>query len=97
MGAVRVETARGVVLLLLDLPQDTQTNPRVSVLTLDDVEIQLDVERAQPTEISGHRISRGPGGTMSVQVETRWRGHRQPTWESETNVQQTMILSSGIG
>ena len=58
-------------------------------LTTDDVEIELDVARAQPVSISGHRLSRGPGGAVaSTQFETHWRGHRKPTWEAEINLMQ---------
>lgn len=57
-------------------------------LTADDVEIDLDVARAQPTKITAHRISRGPGGKIDVQYQTQWRGHRQPTWEAENSIQQ---------
>lgn len=57
-------------------------------LCADDVEIELDVERAQPVKINAHRISRGPGGTLDVQFETLWKGHQKPTWEAEQSLYQ---------
>ena len=52
-------------------------------LTSEDVEIELDTERAQPLRVVAHRISRGPGGTLAVQFETVWKGQRKTTWETE--------------
>lgn len=57
-------------------------------LTAEDVEIELDVERAQPVKTNAHRISRGPGGTSDVQFETLWKGHQKPTWEAEQSLYQ---------
>ena len=55
-------------------------------LTTEDVDIELDTQRAQPLKIKAHRLNRGPGGTLNVQFETVWRGHEMSTWEDETSM-----------
>lgn len=57
-------------------------------LTSDDVTLEMDITRAEPTHIIAHRISRGPGGTMTVHYETRWKGHAKSTWEADQSLQQ---------
>ena len=57
-------------------------------LTTEDVDIELDTQRAQPLKIKAHRLNRGPGGTLNVQFETVWKGHEMSTWEDETSMAQ---------
>ena len=55
-------------------------------LTTEDVDIELDTQRAQPLKIKDHRLNRGPGGTLNVQFEAVWKGHEMSTWEDETSM-----------
>ena len=57
-------------------------------LTTDNVDIELDFQRAKPLKIKAHRFNRGPGGTLNVQFETVWRGHETSTWEHESSMAQ---------
>ena len=57
-------------------------------LTTDDLDIELDSQRAKPLKIRAHRLNRRPGGTLNVQFKTVWRGHETSTWEHESSMAQ---------
>ena len=63
-------------------------------LTAEDVSMELDHYRIQPTHITKHRISRGLGGKNAVQYFTSWDEVTVKTWEHETDLDQYGSLVS---
>ena len=43
--------------------------------------------RLAVSHISGHQITRGPGGKIAVMYKTHWQGLRRASWEREPDLQ----------